>query len=85
VISRSPQILATQLDDEIILMSIERGNYYGLKTTSRRIWELVENPCTLSALSAQLALEYDAPPGQIEADVQAFVLKLADQALLVVT
>ncbi len=82
LIRRNPVLLATEVDGELVLMSLERGNYYGLKTTARRIWELLETPTTLAQLCEQLAQEYEAAPGQIEGDVAAFVGQLLERQLL---
>lgn len=82
LIQRNPALLATNLDGEIVLMSLDRGQYYGLKKTSCRIWELLETPTTLAQLCAQLAQEYQAAPGQIEADVSQFMSQLLERQLI---
>lgn len=85
LITRSKDILATELDGELVLMSIEQGNYYGLKGTARRIWELAETPCSVGDVCTRLETEYNAPSGCIEVDVIAFVSHLAAESLMVPT
>ncbi len=82
-IARSPELLESSLDNEIVLMSIERGNYYGLKTTARRIWQLIEEPTSFQDLAAALANEYAALPGQIEQDLHVFLQKMLDNKIIV--
>jgi hypothetical protein len=82
VISRNPDLLMAQLDDEVALMSIEQGSYFGLKNTSRRIWELLEQPKSVGELLALLTLEYSAPQDQILADVGPFLKKMSDKGLV---
>jgi hypothetical protein len=55
LITRSTDIIATDLDGELVLMSIEKGNYYGIKGTALRIWELAETPCRVGPLCHPLA------------------------------
>jgi hypothetical protein len=81
-ITRSPELLATDLDGEVVLMSIERGNYYGLERSARRIWELLDTPKTLVELCASLGKEYAASPDVIEADVKKFVLKMFEETVV---
>jgi len=81
-IARCSTLLSTDLDGEVVLMSIERGNYYGLERTARRIWELLETPKTVGDLCACLGKEYAAQRETIEADVKKFVGKLLEEAVV---
>ncbi len=82
LIERNPALVSTDLDGEIVLMSIERGNYYGLERTARRIWELLDAPLTLETLCATLEREFAAPAGVIEADVKRFVSRMAEETIV---
>lgn len=84
LISRTPDILATDIDDELVLMSIDLGNYYGISSTARRIWELLDAPTTLGALLERLAGEFDAPVEILRADVCTFLEKLQLEGLVAV-
>ena len=83
-IVRAQKLLATDLDEETILMSIEQGAYYGMEQTARRIWELVETPRTVADLCRQLAEEYDVEPEVCRKDVLAFLEELSSEGLIVV-
>lgn len=82
VIRRNPDLVSTDLDGEVVLMSIEQGNYYGLERTARRIWEMLEQPQALDALCVQLSREYDAPSEVIESDVKTFLGKMAKERIV---
>ena len=81
---RAEKLLAANLDEETILMSIEKGAYYGMEQTARRIWELVETPRTVADLCRQLAEEYDVEPEVCRRDVLAFLEELRSEGLIVV-
>jgi hypothetical protein len=49
-LSRTHDMLSTELDQETVLMSIDAGAYYGLAGPARSIWEKLEKPLTFSAL-----------------------------------
>jgi hypothetical protein len=55
---RKPGLLAAEVDGEVAVMSTERGQYYGLGDSARRIWELLEAPSDLASLVSQLTAEY---------------------------
>ena len=82
VIKRNPDLLLAQLDDEVALMSIEHGSYFGLKNTARRIWELLEQPKSVGELRALLLLEDSAPHDQIMTDLVTFLKKMDEKGLV---
>ncbi len=82
LITRSPELLSAVLDDELVLMSIDLGNYYGISSTARRIWELLETPVTLAFLLKQLAVEFDASPDILRTDVEEFLGRLQREGLV---
>jgi hypothetical protein len=79
VISRSPSVLTAEVDGEIVMMSIEQGRYYGLDDIGSDIWQRIEPPCTFAALIDGLAGAYDADRATIAGDVQALLLRMAEQ------
>lgn len=83
-IVRAGQLLATDLDEETILMSIEQGAYYGMEQTARRIWELIATPHTVADLCRQLAAEYHVEPEACQQDLLPFLEELRSEGLIVV-
>lgn len=81
-ISRSQDPLSAQVGDEMVLMSIEKGNYYGLDTIATEIWHRVEHPIVVEDLCAQLADEYDAGMETIEKDVLALLAQFAQEGFI---
>jgi len=79
VISRSPSVLAAEVDGEIVMMSIEQGRYFGLDDIGSDIWKRIEQPCSFAALVDGLAADYDADRGTIVADVTALLTQMAEQ------
>jgi hypothetical protein len=80
---RNSDLLSTDLDGEIVLMSIERGNYYGMELTGRWIWELLAQEQTVAELCRQLSLEYDVEPTTCERDVLTFLEELHHEGLII--
>lgn len=79
MVSRSSSILAAEVNSEIVMMSIEKGQYFGLDDIASDIWKRIEPPCSFAALIDALAVEYDAERATITADVRLLLSRMADQ------
>jgi hypothetical protein len=79
MISRSPSVVAAEVSGEIVMMSIERGSYFGLDDIGCDIWNRIEPPCSFAALIDGLAAEYDADRATIVTDVHLLLDRMAAQ------
>jgi hypothetical protein len=84
-ISRSPSVLASEVDGEIVMMSIEQGRYFGLDDIGSDIWKRIDPPCSFGELIDRLAADYDADRATIAADVGALLLSMAAQDVVRLT
>ena len=73
VIHRSDALLSNNLGDDIVMMDIEQGSYYGLENVAARIWELTEEPVSFGSLCERLTGEYDISPEQCRQEVNTFL------------
>jgi hypothetical protein len=69
VVSWSSKAVAAEVNDEIVLMNLERDRCYGLGVIGSAIWRRLATPIRVSDVVSQLTQEYDATPGSIEADL----------------
>lgn len=84
IVQQSPACLAANVQDELVLMSIDRGQYVALDSIGKDIWERLATPCRVDALCQAMAADYDADATVITADVLEFLDKLRDvDAMLV--
>jgi len=79
---RDPEILATPMDNEIVMMSVENGEYYGLNPVASRIWRLFEEPQTMSQLVETLLDEFNIDRERCQAETEKFVQQLVDKKLI---
>src|SRR5579859_5112253 len=79
MISRSPSVMAAEVDGEIVMMSIEQGCYFGLDDVGSDIWKRIEQPCSFAALVDGLAADYEADRNTIVSDVTALLTQMAEQ------
>jgi hypothetical protein len=79
---RAEELLSTEFDQAMVLMSINAGAYYGLEGPARSIWEILETPLTFSALVDRLVKEYRVSPEACAADLQKFLGEMEREGLL---
>ena len=82
IISQIEEIVASDIDGETVMMSIENGEYYGLDDIGSRIWELIEKPVKVSDLIDTLLERFDVDRETCERDVLKFLNELNEYKIL---
>ena len=83
MLQRQPDMVFSHIDDEVVMMSIETGEYYGLNPVASRIWELLEKPHTFRRLVDLLMQEFDIDEPACQKDVTNFLNQLMDKKLVI--
>ena len=78
IVRRSDELLSSDLDNETVMMDIERGDYYGLDDIGSRIWALAENPISIADICSELGEEFDVDADTCAADVMPFIQKMLE-------
>ncbi len=68
-VTQSPNCLAAEVGNELVVMSVSQGSYLALDPIARDIWDRIAVTRSAGDLCDTLAADYDAPPDIIEADV----------------
>ena len=84
VIAQSEDQVFTDLEGEVVLMSIQQGNYYSMNSVLSRIWALAGKPVKLSVLCDSLMEEYQVERDVCEKQVLEAVQSLAQEKLVTV-
>lgn len=66
---RNDDVIVTEMDGSLMMMSVEEGKYFELNPVSKRIWEILETPSTLSDIIDVLLNEYEVSIDQCESEV----------------
>ena len=83
-ICRTKDVVASDIDGEVVMMSIENGAYYGIDSIGSRIWELIETPCKVSELIEKLLEEFEVDRPTCEKDVLKFLEELQKDKIILV-
>jgi hypothetical protein len=76
IIKRNPDMDASDLDGEIVMMNLEKGQYYMMNEVGSRIWELISEPKTVKTIINALVKEFQVETEECERDVLEFLKKL---------
>jgi pyrroloquinoline quinone biosynthesis protein D len=72
----------TSIDDEIVVMSLDSGDFFSLTGTARAIWLALDGQHDRAGLINSLAADFGAGPDEIADDVDAFLAQLTAAGLL---
>jgi hypothetical protein len=77
--------VSADLDDQVVMLSLERGSYYHLDELGAHIWKLIEQPIRVGALCDRLMETFEVGREECERDVLAFLHDLAADRLVEVS
>lgn len=84
IVKRNPEMVTNEVDGELVMMSIENGEYYGLDEIGSRIWELIETPLSVKELVTKLTEEFEVTEEECLADTLDFISELNEKNLVLV-
>ena len=85
LLAKQPDRFAeTDVDDEIVLMRLDNGEFFSLAGTAAATWRLIDGTRDRDALLAALAAQFESAPTDIAADVDEFLAELRAMGLLAV-
>jgi hypothetical protein len=76
---RSSSVLSRAVGSDVLLTAPGREDVVRLAGTAGAVWELMENPQTMSSLVSALNRRYDAARESIAADVKRLVSEMLEQ------
>jgi hypothetical protein len=82
VIARRPDPLTAPVDGELVMLDPRKSVYFGLDRIGHRIWDLLERPQSIGELCGTLEREFEVSPETCQADVLAFVDRMAQADLV---
>ncbi|MCP5047088.1 MAG: lasso peptide biosynthesis PqqD family chaperone [bacterium] len=81
-IARNDDIIFSDMGEETVMMSIDKGEDYGLDPVGRRIWELLEKPATVMDIRDDLCTEFNVSAERCAADIMPFMDQLIEKGII---
>jgi hypothetical protein len=82
VVRRNPGISTAPLVDELVMLDLERGAYYGLDEIATYIWSQIDEPRNVADLCKHLLQVFDVDRPTCERDVLELLEWLHDKGLV---
>lgn len=85
ILMRASNLSWNSLEDEIVILSKDSGQYYGLNKTAAIIWIFLDQPRTISQISRHVEELYSINPVQAQNDIELLVNKLLKRKLVILS
>lgn len=72
----------TEIEDEVVVMHLDSGEFFSLTDTARAIWKLIDGTRSRDEIVAAMAQTHSADPETVSADVGDFLTELGGAGLL---
>lgn len=82
IVSRNDAIVFTDLDDTIVMMDVDEGQYYELDPVAAHIWGMIEKDQTAENVCAALAEEFEVDATTCQQDTLEFLQAASEQGII---
>ena len=79
---RNPDLIATDMDGDTVMMSVERGSYFGMGSVGSHAWTLLAQPTTLAEMTRAICASFDVDESVCHTDLQKFMQELLKNGLV---
>ncbi|WP_321423676.1 PqqD family protein [uncultured Methanobacterium sp.] len=71
-----------KVEDEMVLLGMEDGIYYGLNPVGAFIWEQIKEPKKIDQIRDAILDEYDVEKGECERDLIELLKELTEKGMV---
>ena len=82
VVAAPDRQLSTVLGGEVVILDVERGEYFGLANVGTLIWNLLQTPRRVAEIVDRIVLDYEVPRDVAEHDLRELLAELARRGLV---
>lgn len=74
--------VSNRLGDEVAILELDKGVYFGLNPNGARVWEMLQAETMVQSLLDAVVAEYDVDAETARADLVELLEKLREQGLI---
>jgi hypothetical protein len=82
LVVNSNQVVHETIEDEVILIQLERANYYSLAGSGKEIWEMICAGIAPAAILERMEAAYQQENGEVAADLERLITQLREEGLV---
>lgn len=79
---KNKNIIDGELDQNQVMLDIEKGKYFGLNPVGKRIWDLLDQPKTFDEITDNLLKEYQVDKQICVDELDHFIKKAITYGIL---
>lgn len=72
----------TEVDDEAVIMQVDKGFFFTLNVTSEAIWSAIDGTASIKGIVESVAPQFGATPDECRSDIEEFLSKLSEHGLV---
>lgn len=77
--------ISNKIQNETVVLDLQRGEYHGLEGVGPRIWEIIQTPQKISAVRDVILSEYDVSAAECEKDLLGVLTDMQSRGLIEVS
>ena len=81
VVAAKDQV-SSDLGEEVVILNLKKGVYYGLDAVGAQIWNLIQEPKAVNEIRDVLLDEYEVEPEHCERDLLTLLEELTAENLI---
>jgi hypothetical protein len=82
VISLAEGQLASKLNDEVVILNLNSGVYFGLNEVGVRVWDLAQQGSSFGVIRETILNEFQVEPAQCSQDLTDLLASMESEGLL---
>jgi hypothetical protein len=84
-VTATPGQVSADLSGEAVILSLEKGEYFGLNEVGSKVWALIHQPRRVGDVCDAIMSEYDVGRQDCERDVVELLTRMCDEGLVQVS
>jgi hypothetical protein len=79
---QNAEIIQSKIGEEVVMLDMESGFYFGLNSVASIIWDMMENGISFEDLCDQLTEQFEVERTLCEADTQELLDQLLEKKII---
>jgi hypothetical protein len=80
--TRKIDAISSKLQEEQVILDIEKGKYFSLNPVATLIWEILEQELSIESICEKLLDEYDVEPERCKQETNAYIQEMMKLGLI---
>lgn len=80
----SPKVVQETIEGEVVIVNLEKGDYYSLLKTGADIWSAIEKGNSTIEIIAEMTERYEGDRETIETAVNSLIAQLKEEEIIII-